>query len=244
MVVNLCSGYSKPDCVTNSPDFVEVIQTLGLVFTTGVSLFCTFKLQTLQAEWQKPPSQWLKEARQTLLMPLKTMPSSCTAEKCSLSLSLREQSWSEPHWLPLAVALHSLCHSWPDAASIKRGFLEVFVGFLRGQSRKSSPYPLTPSFHRLWEEQFTQVELRWSETKDAIPWEKPGCELGQHSCCLSREKRGLESHSDPGSGSCTLGVKSLPENAKLQLSDPKTQPGWRHYSKMYFVLHLLVNYFF
>lgn len=176
------------------PDFVEVIQTLGLVFTTGVSLFCTFKLQTLQAEWQKPPSQWLKEARQTLLMPLKTMPSSCTAEKCSLSLSLREeQSWSEPHWLPLAVALHSLCHSWPDAASIKRGFLEVFVGFLRGQSRKSSPYPLTPSFHRLWEEQFTQVELRWSETKDAIPWEKPGCELSQHSCCLSREKRGLES---------------------------------------------------
>lgn len=108
---------------------------------------------------------------------------------------------------------------------MRRGFLEAFVGFLREQSRKSSAYPPTPQFHKLQGEQFTQVELCLSEPKDASPREKPGCEWGQHSCCLSREKRHLESHSDPGNGSSTFGVKSLLENPKLYLSDPKIQPG-------------------
>lgn len=69
MVVNLCSGYSRPDCVTKPPyDFTEAIQTLGLVFSPGISLFCLFKLQALQAEWEKLPTKWLKEARWTPLM--------------------------------------------------------------------------------------------------------------------------------------------------------------------------------
>ena len=123
-------------------------------------------------------------------------------------------SWRDPHCLYVAVALHSSCNSWPDTAFMQKVFWKYLQVSWVSTGKKFLSLPSVFSVSQATRRNVriggTAVITYLPEPKDASLGARPAGELGRHfSCCQSRERRGRESHSDPGDGSSTSDVKSL-----------------------------------